>query len=61
MKGDLEKKQKSESQVTVLLGYIILHNNPTVLRNVNTGLVVFFILVFVRILGLIHENLFCIF
>ena len=36
MRGDLEKRQKSESQVTVLLGHIILHNNPTVLHDVNT-------------------------
>ena len=37
MKRDLEKIQKSESKVRVLLCHTVLHNNPTVLFfDVNT-------------------------
>ena len=36
MKRDLEKIKKSESKVRVLLGHTVLHNNPTVLHDVNT-------------------------
>ena len=35
MKRDLEKIQTWESKVRVLLGHAVLHNNPTVLHDVN--------------------------
>ena len=36
MKRDLEKIQKSKSNVRVVLGHKVLYNNPTVLNDVNT-------------------------
>ena len=36
MKRDLEKIQKSESKVRVLLGHTVLRNNPIVSHDVNT-------------------------
>lgn len=48
MKRDLEKIQKSESKVRVLLSHTVLHSNSAVLHDVNayhitnSGLVVIF-------------------